>query len=157
MTKYLVIDVDGTLTDGTVYIGNHGELCKGFFVRDGLGIQQLISSNVEPIILTSRESRIVVERCKELGIKQIYQGVKDKKKMLEKIMKDNNIKKEELAYIADDINDIFAIELASIKACPADAVSEMKNICNYISIYKGGQGAVREICDYIINNNKQRS
>lgn len=150
MIKYLVIDVDGTLTDGVVYIGNSGELCKGFYVRDGLGIQRIISRGIEPIILTSRESEIVVQRCKELGITNICQGVKNKREKLEDIIQEHKIGSDELAYIADDINDLEAIQLAYIRACPNDAVFEIKNVCNFVSHYNGGHGAVRELCDYLL-------
>ena len=137
MIKYLVIDVDGTLTDGVVYIGNQGELCKGFFVKDGLGIKKIMEIGVCPVILTARESEIVVQRCQELGIQQIYQGVKDKKRALQKI-------------IADDLNDYEAMQLAGLKACPADAVTEIVEICDFVSDYNGGRGAVRQLCELIL-------
>lgn len=150
MIKYLVVDVDGTLTDGTVYIGNNGELCKGFYVRDGLGLQRIIKKGITPIILTSRQSDIVINRCRELGINEIHQGVAEKKYYLECLMKERNIAGKELAYIADDINDLDAIQLAQIRACPRNAVEEIKCKCNFISKYNGGQGAVREFCDYLL-------
>lgn len=153
MVRMVVIDVDGTLTDGTVYIGNEGELCKGFYVRDGIGIINIIKAGIVPVILTSRESRIVNERCKELGITEIYQGVEDKREKMLEIMKKNSISKEEIAYIADDVNDLESIALASLRGCPNDAVFEIKNICNFISRYDGGRGAVREFCEYILNKN----
>ena len=151
MVKYLVLDVDGTLTDGIVYIGNSGELCKGFSVRDGLGIRKIMERGIIPIILTSRESEIVVNRCIELGITEIYQGIKNKKDCLKKIIEDYKIILEELAYMADDINDLEAMQLAFVKACPKDAVFEIKSICNFISHYNGGHGAVREFCEYLLN------
>lgn len=147
--KYLVMDVDGTLTDGMIYIGNSGELCKGFYVKDGLGIKKLMERGIEPMILTSRESDIVVQRCMELGVGSIYQGVRNKKEQLEKIMRERKILREELAYIADDVNDLEALKLAAVRACPNDAVFEMKNACNFVSHYNGGHGAVRELCDYL--------
>ena len=156
MIKYLVMDVDGTLTDGIVYIGNQGELCKGFYVKDGLGIQKIKEIGVCPIILTARESEIVVRRCQDLGIEQIYQGAKDKKGTLEKIMDEYHIRKDELAYIADDLNDFEAMQLAGLKACPADAVSEIVEISNFVSKFNGGKGAVRQLCEYIIETYKSK-
>lgn len=147
--KYLVMDVDGTLTDGMIYVGNSGELCKGFYVKDGLGIKKIIEHGIEPMILTSRESDIVVQRCMELGIDFIYQGVRNKKEKLKEIMQERKIASEELAYIADDVNDLEALKLASFRACPNDAVFEMRNACNFVSHYNGGHGAVRELCDYL--------
>lgn len=148
--KLLIMDVDGTLTDGIVYIGNHGELCKGFYVRDGIGIQNLIRAGIIPVILTSRESEIVLQRCKELGIDLIFQNVKDKREKFLEIEKELGVKLKEIAYIADDINDLDAMKLAGMKACPADAVSEVKKICEFVSQYNGGRGAVREFIEYIL-------
>lgn len=147
--KYLVIDVDGTLTNGMIYIGNSGELFKGFYVKDGLGIKKIMECGIEPIILTSRESEIVVQRCREIGISCIYQGFHDKKKKLEEIMQERGIISENLAYMADDINDLEAIKLAFLRACPSDAAFEIRNACNFVSHYGGGHGAVRELCDYL--------
>ena len=152
MVKLLVIDVDGTLTDGVVYIGNTGELCKGFYVRDGLGIMRAIKNGVKPIILTSRESGIVTVRAGELGIEEVYLHVPDKREFLERYLKDNGYGSEDIAYMADDINDYEAIQLAGLRGCPSDAVPEMKNICNFVSRFEGGRGAVREFCDFIVDS-----
>lgn len=154
MVKLLVIDVDGTLTDGVVYIGNAGELCKGFYVRDGLGIMRAIKNGVKPIILTSRESEIVAVRAGELGIEEVYQRVPDKREFLEKYLKENGYAGGETAYMADDINDYEAIQLAGLRGCPSDAVPEMKNICNFVSRFEGGRGAVREFCDFIVDSGR---
>lgn len=150
MIKYLIIDVDGTLTDGRVYIGNNGELCKAFYVRDGIGIKAVIRKGITPIILTSRESEIVIRRCEELGITHIYQGAEDKKVTLAHVMETLSIQKDELAYIADDINDLDAMKLAEVRACPNDASPEIRQISNFVCYANGGEGAVREFCDYIL-------
>lgn len=154
MILHVIIDVDGTLTDGIVYISNNGELCKGFYVRDGLGIQRIIHEGVIPVILTSRKSDIVIQRALELGITEIYQGIKDKKVFLEKYIQRNNIYYDQLAYIADDINDYDAIQLAGLRGCPVDADESIKAICNFVSKKRGGYGAVREFCDLICRLNK---
>ena len=150
MIKILVMDVDGTLTDGIVYFGDSGEICKGFYVRDGLGIQRIMKIGITPIILTSRNSELVKSRAKDLGIEEVFIGVKDKKVFLENYIKENNLIAENLAYIADDINDIEAIQLAKYRGCPSDAVMEIRNVCNFVSNYPGGRGAVREFCDYLV-------
>lgn len=154
MIKYLFIDVDGTLTDGNVYIGNEGELCKGFYVRDGLGIQIAIRSGIIPIIFTSRKSKIVDIRCKELGITEIYQGIKDKKTLLEEYIENNNIDYYNVAYIADDINDLESMKLVKNKGglagCPCDARSEILDISDYIARYEGGKGAVRDFIEWLL-------
>ena len=155
--KMLIMDVDGTLTDGIVYIGDHGELCKGFYVRDGIGMLNLIRAGITPVILTSRESDIVLHRCKELGIDLTFQNVKDKRVKLLEIEREMDIKSEDIAYIADDINDLEAMKLAGIRGCPADAVPEVKKISEFISKFNGGRGAVREFIEYILDDSRHNT
>lgn len=150
MIKTLILDVDGTLTDGTVYFGENGEAYKGFYVRDGIGIQKIMKVGIVPVIVTSRDSRIAESRARDLGIDEVYIGVEDKKTFLEDYFKKRNINKNEIAYIADDINDLEAMRLARYRGCPADAVIEMRNVCNFVSNYRGGYGAVREFCEFIL-------
>ena len=111
----------------------------------------MIRAGITPVILTSRESDIVLQRCKELGIELIFQNVKDKKAKLLEIEREMDVESEEIAYIADDINDLEAMKLAGIRGCPADAVSEIKEICEFVSHFNGGRGAVREFIEYILN------
>lgn len=149
--KYVVFDVDGTLTDGTVNIGNNGELYKSFYCKDGLGIKMLINAGIEVMILTARESDIVISRAKELGIKHVFQGAGDNKEdYLKRILNSNNISPENLAYMGDDLNDIKCMELAGLVACPADAHSKVKECADFISQYNGGYGAVREFVEWIL-------
>lgn len=150
MVKILIMDVDGTLTDGVVYFGDSGEICKGFYVRDGLGIQKVIKNGIMPIIITSRNSELVKARAEDLGIKEVYIGIKDKKVFLENYIKERGLVTENMAYIADDVNDLEAIQLAKFRGCPSDAVMEIRNVCNFVSNYPGGHGAVREFCDYLV-------
>lgn len=150
--KYLVMDVDGTLTDGKVYIGNNGEICKAFCIKDGYGIRDLlIPSGIIPIIITGRESAIVFNRCRELGITRIYQGISDKYSKLIDIVGDLS----SVAYIGDDINDLSCMK-AIIKAnglvgCPSDAVNQIQKISDYVSKYNGGEGAVRDFIEWLIS------
>ena len=157
LIKYLIIDVDGTLTDGKIYIGDNGELFKAFDVKDGYGIQNIaISYGIEPIIITGRESAILQNRCRELGIKRVFQGVNDKINKLKFITNDFS----EVAYIGDDLNDLECMK--SIKnargliGCPANAVKDVKEISDYISSRDGGNGAVREFIEWIVNSNNDR-
>ena len=149
--KYVVFDVDGTLTDGTINIGNNGELYKSFYCKDGLGIKMLINAGIEVMILTARESDIVISRAKELGIKQVHQGAGDNKEgYLKEILERYNIKPENVAYMGDDINDIGCMKMVSVVACPADAHSKVKECADFISEYNGGHGAVREFAEWIL-------
>ena len=149
--KYLVMDVDGTLTDGKIYMSNNGEFCKAFNIKDGLGIHDLLIPNdILPIIITGRESDIVSNRCKELGINMIYQGVSDKLEMLVSIIGDLSM----VAYIGDDINDYLCMQKVKnargITACPKDAVAKIKDIADFISEYDGGDGAVRDFIEWLL-------
>lgn len=152
MIKYLVMDVDGTLTDGKVYIGPYGETMKAFNIKDGYGIHDiLIPAGITPVIITGRESSIVLNRCKELGIEEIYQGVKDKLKILMNIISDLST----IAYIGDDINDLQCMELVKknggVVGCPMDAAKQIIDIADFVAPSSGGNGAVREFIEWIIS------
>ena len=152
--KYLFMDVDGTLTDGRIYIGNQGEICKAFHVKDGCGIHDiLIQAGIEPVIMTGRTSRIVEERCREIGIKMFYQGVSDKRKKLSEILDAAGCSGSQSAYIGDDINDLTCMEFikkaGGLTGCPADAVQRVKERADYVCKVNGGHGAVREFIEWI--------
>ena len=147
------MDVDGTLTDGKIYIGDKGEIFKAFHVKDGCGIHDIaIPAGIVPVILTGRTSQIVENRCKELGITSIYQGIKNKTEKLEEIFMGEPY--AIAAYIGDDINDISCMlsvkEGGGLVGCPADAVEEVRNIADFISSRNGGDGAVREFIEWIL-------
>ncbi len=159
--KFLVMDVDGTLTDGKIYMGDIGEVFKAFSVKDGYAIGKLLPLNgIIPIIITSRQSRITENRCRELGIKEIYQNVENKFECMFKAIsdcKDMNLKKNEMlkyvAYIGDDISDLDCMKRVTggggVAGCPSDAAEEVRAICSFVSRNKGGEGAVREFIEYI--------
>lgn len=152
--KYLVMDVDGTLTDGKINIGTNGEVFKSFDVKDGYGIYSILPSyGIVPIIITGRESLIVSYRAKELKINEIHQGVSDKLAQLRAILRDE-AGLNTVAYIGDDLNDMevmMAIRMAGgYTGCPADSATVVKDIVSYVCHSKGGNGAVREFIDKII-------
>ncbi len=148
--KILVMDVDGTLTDGSIYVGANSEVMKSFNVKDGYAIAHILPTlSITPIIITGRSSEIVENRCEELGIKHCYQGVSNKLETLKDISKNMGISTDEIAYIGDDINDLECINFCSLTACPCDAVDEIKNAVSYVCIAAGGKGAVREFVEYI--------
>lgn len=153
--KCLVMDVDGTLTDGKIYMGANGEMLKAFDIKDGYGIHDILLPNgIIPIIITGRCSEIVERRCKELGISEIHQGVKNKKERLLAYCKEQNITLKECAYIGDDLNDLPCMRLIrekqGIVGCPADAIKEVQGIADFQSQYNGGHGAVREFIEWIM-------
>ena len=152
MIKYLVMDVDGTLTDGKIYMSNSGELMKAFNIKDGCGIHDiLIPAGIIPVIITGRSSDIVLNRCKELGINDVFQGVGNKIENLRKVTTDLS----NVAYIGDDINDLSCMEpvksAGGLIGCPADAVEKVKSIADYIAPHNGGDGAVRDFIEWITN------
>lgn len=149
--KYIVIDVDGTLTDGTINISDRGELYKSFYCRDGLAIIDAREKGIKSIILTSRNSEIVSIRANEIGITDVLQNAgKNKSIELTDYCKRNKIDFSQVAYIGDDRNDIEAMKLCSIIGCPYDAINDVKEIADFISSHSGGRGAVREFIDWLL-------
>lgn len=149
--NYLVMDVDGTLTDGKIYMSSSGELCKAFNVKDGCGIHDLaIPAGIVPMIITGRTSDIVLNRCTELGIKNVYQGITNKAQQLCLVVADLS----KVAYIGDDINDLPCMRLVKesggIVGCPADAVDEVKEMADFVSSRNGGEGAVRDFVNWLL-------
>ena len=146
--KLLVMDVDGTLTDGKIYMGENGEMMKAFNVKDGYAIAHMLPEmEIIPVIITGRKSKIVENRAKELGITELYQGVGDKLVQLKIVAEKYKAAPEEIAYIGDDINDVDGIEYCGVTACPADAVDGVKRKVTYVCKKNSGEGAVREfIC-----------
>ena len=148
--KILIMDVDGTLTDGKIYMGPQGEVMKAFHCKDGLGIAQLLPEmGIVPVIITGRSSKIVENRARELKISHLYQGVSDKLTVLDQMAIEMRISRQQIAYIGDDLNDVSAMQVCGCTACPADAVEEIKQIANYVCQHSGGDGAVREFIDYL--------
>lgn len=149
--KAIVMDVDGTLTDGKVYMGAHGELFKAFDIKDGYGIHNMLPrANIVPIIITGRKSVMLENRCQELGITHVYQGIDDKVAKLEEILRKLSIEFDEVAYIGDDLNDMDCMKKCGMVGCPMDAVDAVKKIANYVCKRNGGNGAVREFIEYLI-------
>ena len=154
--QILAMDVDGTLTNGKIYMGQDGELFKVFDVKDGYAIHDLLPKyNILPVIITGRISRIVENRAKELGITNIHQGIRDKSGLLEKIVREKNLSMSNIAFIGDDLNDFDCMKNCGIKGCPVDAAPEIKAIADFVSSKSGGDGAVREFIEFLINHNKQ--
>ena len=152
--KLFVMDVDGTMTDGKIYMGNNGELFKAFNIKDGYGIHEILPKHgVKTAILTGRCSAIVENRAKELEINDVIQNAKNKIVSLKKLVGKYGISFAEVAYIGDDIIDLAPMELCGVKGCPADAAKEIKNKADYICLTEGGAGAVREFIDWLVEKN----
>lgn len=153
--KMLVMDVDGTLTDGKIYIGPQGEVMKAFNIKDGYGIVQFIKSGKIPVIITGRKSEIVQRRAEELGITELYQGVEDKLSQLKKVAEKYGLSAEEIAYIGDDMNDFACMEYCGVTACPVDAFCDVYNAVDYQCKKAAGDGAVREFIEWLEKESRQ--
>ena len=148
--RWLVMDVDGTLTDGSIFIGAEGELMKAFHVQDGYAIAHILPSlGITPVIITGRSSRIVETRARELKITHLHQGITDKLSMLKSVAADLHLHPSEIAYIGDDLNDLDCMKYCGISACPADAVPEVLEAVDYVCKREGGRGAVREFIGFL--------
>jgi len=155
--KLVLTDNDGVLTDTGVYYSGTGEMLKRFSIRDGMGVERLKKIlKIETGIITGELSDSVKKRAEKLEIKELHLGVKDKPDVLNKILKANNLKPENIAFIGDDVNDIELIKLAGLTASPADAMPDIKNIVDYVCDEKGGNGAFREFAELIIVLNQKK-
>jgi len=149
--KIVLTDNDGVLTDTGVYYSAKGEELKRFSIRDGMGIERLRKyAGVETIIITGEESGSVRTRAEKLKIKEYYLGVKKKEDLLPEIMRKNNVTVDEVAFVGDDSNDVELMKLVGFKATPADGMSFIKELADYVCENKGGNGAFREVAELII-------
>lgn len=148
--KYLVIDVDGTMTDGGIYYDEKGNETKKFCTKDAAGFFAANKVGIKIIVLTGRACAATVRRMTELKVEYLYQNVKNKEDFLRKFMNENGICKSEIAYIGDDLNDLPPMSLVGFVGCPADSCYEIINRADYVSLIDGGYGAVRDIIEYLL-------
>jgi 3-deoxy-D-manno-octulosonate 8-phosphate phosphatase (KDO 8-P phosphatase) len=148
--RLLVLDVDGVLTDGRLFYGPKGESLKAFHVRDGFGIKQVAGAGVTVAILSGRKSAAVVSRARELGIRHVVQGASDKLAALRKLAKARGIPLEDCACVGDDSPDAPILEAAGLGIAVADAHPDALAAANLVTTHKGGRGAVREVCDWLV-------
>ena len=151
--KILVLDVDGTLTDGKIYVDDKDNSFKAFNVKDGFALVNWLKLGGEVAILTGKKSNIVERRAEELGIKHVIQGSKNKTQDLKKLLDRLNISFENTAYMGDDLNDLGVMKNVGFTACPKDSIQEVLEVSNFISSKNGGDGAVREFLEYIMKSN----
>ena len=148
--ELIVLDVDGTMTDGKILYSQNGDEIKSFCVKDGLAISSWIKLGKSVAIITGRESKIVERRAKELGIKYFYQGVHNKQEVLEKLLNRLNLSIESVASIGDDLNDYNLLKASKVSFVPNNASPYVKEIASIILSKNGGDGAVREMIEYLI-------
>ena len=148
--KLLMLDVDGVLTDGGLYIDDNGVESKRFDVRDGFGIRLLIQSGVRVAVVTGRKSIALEHRCRELGISPVYQAVRDKAALLGEIVEQAAVTAEQCAFVADDLPDLAIIKRVGLSIAVADAHALIRSTADLTTQNRGGHGAVREICERIL-------
>lgn len=148
--RAIMMDVDGVLTDGSINYDSDGKEVKCFNVQDGLAIECTVKIGIQVHWITSRNSKAVSIRAKELGIKNVYQGVKDKRALIEKIMEETKLSSSEIAYIGDDLVDISPMKLVGLPIAVANACPEVKKHAAITTRKKGGNGAVREAIELIL-------
>ncbi len=147
--KLAVFDVDGVMTDGGMIYDENGLSYKIFNAKDGQGIAMLMKSGIKTAIITAKESNSVKARFEDLGMTKLYMGQKNKTVAMQEMLKEFDLDYSQVAYMGDDLPDIAVLREAGLASCPSDAVSEVKEICHFISSKRGGRGAVRELTDLI--------
>lgn len=150
--RLFVMDVDGTLTDGTITYGADGTEWKSFHARDGLGIKLLPLAGIEPAIVTARDSAVVSRRAEELGIRHVVQGATDKRAAVLALCARLGVSADAVAYVGDDLSDLPAMTKAAFSAAPSDAAAEVRAISDYVCLAAGGRGAVREAIEHLLKS-----
>lgn len=150
--KFLVLDVDGTLTDSGIYYDDEGRELKKFSTRDYVGVMAAHYVGIKVIIITGRESFVTIKRAKEMHVDCVYQGIKNKSDVIDLLIKENGIEYSNIGYIGDDLNDLASMSLVGFKACPFDACIEIKKIADYVSTVSGGKGAVQDVMRFVLTN-----
>ncbi|HEX9714333.1 MAG TPA: HAD hydrolase family protein [Desulfurivibrionaceae bacterium] len=154
--QLLLLDVDGVLTDGSIVYGNGGTELKGFNIKDGFGIRLLREAGVEVGIITARRSEAVERRAQDLKLAHLYQGVANKIEAFAEILAAQKLIPQQVAYMGDDWLDLPLLSRVGLAVTVADGVAEVKAVAHYVTREAGGRGAVRELCELIIEAKGQR-
>lgn len=149
--QLFILDVDGVLTNGTFWYDANGVEYKAFHIQDGLGLKRLRKVGTEIAVISGHDSPSVTQRMKELGIDEIHQGIADKLSVFNALLTKFNVKREQVASIGDDLADIPVLENSGVAIAVHNAVPEVKAIANYCTNRNGGEGAVREACEWILS------
>jgi 3-deoxy-D-manno-octulosonate 8-phosphate phosphatase (KDO 8-P phosphatase) len=148
--RLLVLDVDGVLTDGRLYFGARGEALKAFHVRDGVGLKLLQQAGLTVAVISGRRSRMVAARCRELGVRHVRQGVGDKLAALRQLCARLKLTPAACACVGDDLPDVPLMRAAALSFAVADAHRSARRVADVVTRLRGGQGAVREVCDHLL-------
>lgn len=148
--RFLVLDVDGVLTDGRLYYGARGEALKVFHVRDGHGLKLLAAAGVTAAVISGRRSAMTARRCRELGVRHVLQGIEDKLAAFQRLRGRLGVSSGECACVGDDLPDIPLMREVGLSFAVADAHPQARSAAHVVTRLAGGQGAVREVCDYLL-------
>lgn len=148
--KLVIFDVDGVLTDGSLFIGDDGQEYKAFHSKDGHGMRMLQDSGVDIAIITGRVSKVVEHRAKDLGIRHVYQGKRDKLPAYKELMQHVGLQDEEVAYVGDDVVDLPVMCRVGLAICVQDGHPFVKQHAHWITEHNGGRGAGRDVCEMIM-------
>jgi len=148
--KVLFLDVDGVLTNGSITLDARGEETKTFHVRDGLGLKMLLRAGIEVVLVTARSSEALAHRAHELGIRRICQRVADKGTLCRELMSEMKLERVHVCCMGDDLADLAMFAQAGLRIAVADATEEVREVAHVITRNKGGHGAVREVCEWLL-------
>ena len=155
--RLLVLDVDGVMTDGRLYYGAGGEVLKVFHVHDGLGIKLVMDAGVKVSILSGRTSEALAARCRELGIEHYEQGCDDKVAALDRLLERLRLTAADALCVVDDTSDLTLMRKVGHAVAVADANDEVRRAADRVTTARGGHGAVREVCDWLLDARKSRA
>jgi len=153
--RLVAFDVDGVFTDGRFYLSNDGVESKAFSTHDGYGIRRLVDAGVHVAVISGRDSAAVEQRMQELGVQFIVQACSDKIAAFEEITAELGVSDAETAYVGDDLPDLPLLSKVAVSFAVANAVSELHQKCDFVTKASGGFGAVREVCDAILDARQQ--
>ena len=148
--RLMAFDVDGVFTDGTLYYGIDGDALKAFNILDGLGLKLLQKAGIQTAIITGRQSPMVERRFSELGVDFVIQGREDKGHALQNLANDLALEKKDVGYMGDDFPDLTALDIAGFFASVPNAPSQVQEVAAFVTLKAGGQGAVRELCEFLL-------
>lgn len=145
-----VFDIDGVLTDGMLLVQEEGELLRSMNIKDGHALQLAIKQGYHVWVISGGKTEAAKKRLQKLGVHEVHVAVQDKPALLQQLIEKYNITKEQMVYMGDDMPDIAAMQLCQLKTCPADAATDVQQICQYISPIMGGKGCVRDIIEKVL-------
>nr|MBF0222271.1 HAD hydrolase family protein [Desulfobulbaceae bacterium] len=154
--KLLLLDVDGVLTNGSITYTHQGDEIKSFHCRDGFGINILKKTGVEVGLITARKSESLLRRAKDLSLTHVYQGVRNKVECFSMLLEQLSLEPSQVAFMGDDWLDLALLTKVGLAAAVADCAPELKGVVHFVSVHNGGTGAVRELCDLIIEAKGKR-